>query len=90
MAEITIRARNRGKESPGLNREAGSAVAPSGGAAAVVLWTILRSTENTDDYQICTIQRRRYPYLKLYPDAEGAEGDEDGAQRYGHVWSLKL
>ena len=45
MAEITIRARNRGKESPGLNREAGSAVLPLGGAAAVVPWTTLLSSE---------------------------------------------
>ena len=45
MAEITIRARNRGKESPGLNREAASAGLTLGGAAAVVLWTILLSSE---------------------------------------------
>ena len=44
MAETTIRARNRGKESPGLNREAGSAVVPLGGAAAMVLWTTLLSS----------------------------------------------
>ena len=57
IAEIIILAKNRAKESPGPNREAGCALLPLGGAAAVVLWTILLSSEITADYQICTTQR---------------------------------